>query len=365
MIHSNIYDIHDYDEIFLEGFITQTLPIYDLWNIRPLENENKILAAGTSKDIDKFRDFFSSHLDSDYPHPILIVIGNAEKNNPDNMVSNKKNYYKLKFDKYKGNDIGTPLHLPYRANYPTGQEQMVPLSFNGYGPKPQLGGAGMQGVSYNDIQGIVDRNVSDATRSIKAEYEENSARREADSIKRIADLEMRMELYKLDMRARDIEEKERKLQEELDDYEMKKAEGLGSVKEYTKTIAGGLLEVGKTAFGIEDKDEKKTVKKTEKQELKGSPETTTSFDDEGFSEKKEEPKSDDQFENLLGVIGNLNQDQKYALLDVLMPDDIQNEEKKETEEKVEEKTEEKVEENNNQEPKKEETNEEVSTDDNN
>jgi len=354
----NIYDIHDYDEHFIDKFITQTLPIYDLWSIRPLQNEIKTLAAGTSKDADKFRDFFSDHVNNDYPHPILIIIGNAEKNNPNNMISNKRNYYKLKFDIYSGNDIGTPLHLPYHSNYPTGNEHMMPLSLPGYGPKQQLGGGGMQGVSFNDIQGIVDRNVTDATRSIKAEYEELAAKREVDSIKRIADLETKMEFYKLDMRARELEEKEKRFQGELDDYEIKKAEGLGSVKEYTKTIAGGLLEVGKTAFGIEDKGEKKPEKKKEKEELKGSPEQTTNFDNEGFSEKKQEPKSEDQFENLLGVISNLNQDQKYALLDVLMPDDIQNEEKKEPEEKVEEK----IEDNNNtEETNKEENNEETSS----
>ncbi len=360
----NIFDIHDYDEYFLEQFVTQTLPIYDLWSIRPLQNEIKVLASGTSKDANKFKDFFSDHVNNDFPHPILIVIGNAEKNNPNNMINNKRNYFKLQFNKYTGNDIGTPLHLPYHSNYQAGNEQMIPLNLPGYGPKQQLGG-GMQGVSYNDIQGIVDRNVTDATRSIKAEYEELAAKREVDSIKRIAELETKMELHKLDMRARDIEEKERKLQEELDDYEMKKAEGLGSIKEYTKTIAGGLLEVGKTAFGIEDKYEKKPDKKTEKEELKGSPEKTTSFDDNEFTEKKQEKKSDDQFENLLGVISNLNPDQKYALLDVLMPEDMQDEEKKEPKEKVEEKIEEKAEENNNQQIEKTETNEEVQSDSNN
>ncbi len=322
----NIFDIHDYDESFLEQFTSQSIPIYSLWSIRPLQNEQRELISGSSEDIEKFRNFINDHASKEYPHPLVIVIGNAEKSNPDNMSNTSKHYFKIKFDKFKGNDLGSPLPFNYENKYPTGNEQMVPLGFAGLGQRNNQ--AGMPGVSYTDIQGIIDRNVSDATRSIKAQYEESSAKREADAIKKFAELEMKMELYKLDMREREISDKERKLQEEMDDLEQRKAEGLGSIKDYTKTIAGGLLEVGKTAFGIEDKDIHKPKESTKPKEsdLKGSPESSSfdDTDDDGFVETNHNnDNQSDQFENLLGAISNLSEDQKYALLDVLMPDEIE------------------------------------------
>ena len=243
----NIYDIHDYDEFFIEQFTTQTLPIYDLWSIRPMQNEVREIISGTSEEIDKFKNFIVDHAEKDYPHPLTIIVGNAENSNPNNMANRTKLYFKIKFDKFKGNDIGNPLPYGYTNN------PAMPVPFMGLGGGHKIQEPIQQpGISYTEIQGIIDRNVSDATRSIRAEYEETAAKREAESIKRIAELEMKMEFYKLDIRAREIEEKERKLNEELDELEQRRAEGLGSVKDYTKTIAGGLLEVGKTAFGIED-----------------------------------------------------------------------------------------------------------------
>jgi len=319
----NIFDIHDYDESFLEQFTSQSIPIYSLWSIRPLQNEINEIISGTSEEVDKFRDFIIDHASKEYPHPLVIVIGNAEKNNPKNMSHTSKNYFKIKFDKFKGTDLGKPLPFAFESKYQTGNEQMIPLGFAGLGQRSNQ--QGMQGVSYSDIQGIVDRNVSDATRSIKAQYEESSAKREADVIKKFAELEMKMELYKLDMREREISNKERKLQEDMDDLEERKAEGLGSLKDYTRTIAGGLLEVGKSAFGIEDKDyhKPKEPKKENGSDLKGSS-SSANFDDDGFVEKGNGNNNrSNQFEDLLGMIRNLNEDQKYALLDVLMPDDIE------------------------------------------
>ena len=318
----HIFDIHDYDENFLEQFTSQSIPIFGLWSIRPLQNEQRELISGTSDEVDKFRNFITDHANKDYPHPLVIVIGNAEKSNPNNMSNTSKRYFKIKFDKYKGTDLGSPLAIGYPQKYEQGKEQIIPLGLAGLGQRNSQPGIGMQGVSYQDIQGIVDRNVADATRSIKAQYEEASAKREAEAMKKFAELEMRMELNKLDMREREIAEKERRLQEEMDDLEQRKLEGLGSVKEYTKTIAGGLLEVGKTAFGIDDKYDTKSNSKEKSDNLKGRSDAAD-FDDDGFVEKGNH--SNSQFENLLGAIRNLDEDQKYALLDVLMPEEIQEE----------------------------------------
>lgn len=319
----HIFDIHDYDESFLEQFTSQSIPIYGLWSIRPLQNEQRELIAGTSEEVEKFKNFINDHASKEFPHPLVIVIGNAEKSNPNNMSNTTKKYFKLKFEKFKGNDLGSPLPFNYPQNNPSENQQMTPVGFAGFGQRQNNGG--MQGVSYNDIQGIVDRNVSDATRSIKAEYEEVSAKREAEAIKKFAELEMKMEFYKLDMREREIAEKERRLQNDMDELEQKKAEGLGSIKDYTKTIAGGLLEVGKTAFGIEDKDihKPKETEKSKESNLKGGA-SSTNFDDDGFVETgAENTNQSNQFKDLLGVISNLSEDQKYVLLDVLMPEDIE------------------------------------------
>ena len=95
----HIFDIHDYDESFLEQFTSQSIPIYSLWSIRPLQNEQRELISGTSEDIDKFRDFINDHASKEYPHPLVIVIGNAEKSNPTNMSNTSKHYFKIKFEK--------------------------------------------------------------------------------------------------------------------------------------------------------------------------------------------------------------------------------------------------------------------------
>ncbi|PLX10626.1 MAG: hypothetical protein C0594_04715 [Marinilabiliales bacterium] len=314
----------------------------------------KEICAGTSKDAEKFRNFLGDHASGEYPPELVIVIGNAEKGNPNNMLNNTKKYFKLRFDKYKGNDIGQPLFMGSANPYPTGQEQMMPLSFQGFGQSRQGGMSGMGGFTYRDIQGIIDKNVTDAARSIKAEYQEVSAKREAEAIKRIAELEMKMELYKLDLRAKEIEDKEQKLREELEGLEERRAEGLGTVKEYTKTIAGGLFELGKSAFGLDEVEEKlkkrKQRKKEEEQEdIQGT--SSTQFDDEGFEEKSgKENKKEDSFGQLMGLIKGLDEEQKFALLDVLMPEEPDEEREPDNPEekpKKEEETKQNTEENEN------------------
>lgn len=336
----HIFDIHDYDENFIEQFCSHTIPIYDLWSIRPLENQQKEILTGSSGDADKFRSFISDHANKDYPHPIVIIVGNAESSNPKNILNNTRRYFKLKFDKYKGNDLGSPLPMGYApALYPNAAEQMIPLSFSNAktkNPSEMLfSGLPNQGMSYSEIQGIIDRNVTDATRSIKAEYEELSAKREAESIKRLAELETKMELYKLDLKASEIQEKERSLNQQIELFEKQKLEGLGSVKDYTKTIASGLLELGKSAFGIQDSKKINTdsKSKTDKVDLKG----TSGFDDDGFYEAKIEnniPKENNSFNNLLESLKTLSQDQKYLLLDVLMPDDTEDEIQNQNQEEI-------------------------------
>ncbi len=312
----NIFDTHDYDEHFLEQFISQTIPIYDLWSVRPTENEQKVLAQGASEETDKFSNFMNDHAIKEYPHPIVIVVGNAERNNPNKMHTSTMRYFKMKFDKFKGNDIGTPLVL----NGLNQQQEngMSPLNMMGMGQRP---GTNSGGISYNEIQGIIDRNVSDATRSIRSEYEEVNAKREVDAIKRIAELEAKMEMYKLEMRENEIDKKERKLQEAKEAFDNEKANGMGTLKDYTKTIAGGLIELGKSALGIDDKSSDQKVDKTtpkDDKDLKGTNvQNATIIEDDGFSET--EPEDDNPFQDLIHVIENLSDDQKYTLLDVLVP----------------------------------------------
>ncbi|HBS86172.1 MAG TPA: hypothetical protein DEA97_06435 [Bacteroidales bacterium] len=337
----NIFDIHDYDEHFLEQFTGQTIPIYDRWNIRPLQNEQKILESGTSEEVDKFMNFITEHAQKEYPHPIVIVVGNVEKNNPSKMLTSTMKYFKMKFDKFKGHEIGSPLPIGYAPNNQQ-PNPMIPIPFLGLGQKNPTAG-GMQGITYNEIQGIIDRNVSDATRSIRAEYEENSAKREAESIKRIAELELKMEMYKLDLRAKEIDEKERRLQEELEGLEQKKEEGLGTVKDYTKTIAGGLLEFGKFALGFEsvNDDEKKDNKKPAKEKTSSTSEkpelgSGSTIDDDGFSKKTDNLKSntkedkEEGFKQLKEIIAELDENQKMALLEMLMPDEPEEEEEEDS-----------------------------------
>ena len=75
----NIIDTHDYDEYFLEQFISQVLPVYEIWSIRYLQSKSRDLIAGRDKDIELFQNFIENHSAKDYPTPLVIVLGNAEK----------------------------------------------------------------------------------------------------------------------------------------------------------------------------------------------------------------------------------------------------------------------------------------------
>jgi hypothetical protein len=323
----SIFDIHDYDENFLEQFTTQTIPIYDLWSVRPLQNEQKELISGGSDEADKFRDFMEDHASQDFPHPLVIVIGNAEKSNTERMSNTSKKYFKLKFEKFKGNDLGTPLTIAGAPQpYPINNQQ--PMEFMGMGGRANPTNP-MQGFSLGDIHGIIDRNVADATRSIKAEYQEQAAIREAESIKRMAELETRMEMYKLEMRAKEVESREQELRRELEELERKKSEGLGTVRDYTKTIAGGLFELGKSAFGLADTHSSDTHSSDFiKKESSVSSPIGNAIADDGFSEvspEYEETKNEDSLNQILQGIANLDEEQKMALLDALMPEDTHGE----------------------------------------
>ena len=326
----NTFDIHDFNDDFMTQITKQVIPYYDLWSIMPLQNETKELLRGTSEEVEKFKEFMNKHSSEEYPVALKITIASGEKANPGIMMNTTRKYYKVKFDKYKGSSIEQPLVLNGFHPYAVQPEQFNPM---GIGPRNPMG---FGGFSLSDLQGIIDKNVSDATKSIRAEYAEEAAKREADSIKRITELEMKMELYKLDLRAREIEAKEQRLYDEIDELEARKAEGLGTVKDYTKTIAGGLLEFGKAALGLDGlgnmnkKTEKQPAGNTTKEPgLSGS--RRHEIEDDGFTESgsqsrtasEVEPGGNEAFVQLLDVVKGLSDDQKMQLMDVLIPEDIE------------------------------------------
>ena len=105
----NIIDIHNYDEYFLEQFISNILPVYEIWSIRYLQPKSRDLIAGRDKDTVLFQNFIENHSAKDYPTPLVIVLGNSEKNNKNHMSNFNKKYFKIKFENFKGNSLGTPL----------------------------------------------------------------------------------------------------------------------------------------------------------------------------------------------------------------------------------------------------------------
>ncbi len=107
----SIIDVHDYDEHFLQQFISNILPVYEIWSIRYLQPKSKDLVAGRDKDAELFQNFIEDHSSKDYPHPLIIVLGNTEKNNKNHMSNFNKKYFKIQFENFKSNDIGTPLML--------------------------------------------------------------------------------------------------------------------------------------------------------------------------------------------------------------------------------------------------------------
>jgi len=324
----HVFDIFDYDEAFLNRFSQNTIPFYDLWTVSTLQNHKKLICSGTNQEIEQFRACLEAHSQLEFPPELVVTIGNAEKGNPSQILNNTKKYFKLRFDKNQSNDLGQPF-FPYASGRMPESTNPFGMPYPGLKPMAGLGGFGGfgglgNGMSMQDLQGVIEKNVSDATRSIKAEYDEMAARREAESIKRLAELEMKMELYKLELRSKEVEERERSLQEQLDEFEARKAEGLGTVKEYTKTIAGGLLELGKTAFGLGEIEDR--IKKPEKaaHDYTASHLRGAELDEDGFkanANPAHQPTSDEAFGNLLGAIQQLSVEQKMQLMDVLIPDE--------------------------------------------
>lgn len=363
----NIYDIHDFDDAFIEQFKHQILPIYDLWSIRPLENDKKELINGRSKDVEQFTNFIKEHSEKDYPHPLLIVVGNCQNGNPEEMLNSTKRYYKLKFDKYKSNDVGSSLGLGgFSSQFQ--QSGFPPMQFSGL---YNQSGNNMSGINWNDLQGVIDRNVSDATRSIKAEFDQENAKREAETMRRLAEMETRLIEYKLDMKAQELENREREIDDRIRQHEEKQSDNMGKVREYAKALAGGLLELGADWMGVEKKNKDKKNKQEDNSNTKNN--ASSGFRDtaiDGFQEstsnnqdsRSNQTGNESEMGGLLEAIGQLNDEEKLQLLDLLIPDDIKQEideennktsqetqqQKKESSENTKEETESETEEINNQ-----------------
>jgi hypothetical protein len=142
-----------------------------------------------------------------------------------------------------------------------------------------------------------------------------------------------MEMYKLELRARELERKEQELNGLIEELEQKQLEGMGTVKDYTKTIAGGLMELGKTAFGLDDRHSSDSLKTkpsdSSSKNTKPSNSLGNTITDDGFSEVSANNKnSDDSLDQILQGIAHLDDQQKEALLDALLSEsDIEEESK--------------------------------------
>ncbi|OFX16472.1 MAG: hypothetical protein A2033_05265 [Bacteroidetes bacterium GWA2_31_9] len=354
----NVYDIQDYDESFLEQFVSQVIPNFDLWSIRPLMNEKRVLADGTNDETDKLIAFFQSQSEKEYPTNIVIFLGNSEKNNPSVMLNYGRKFFKIRFNKNNNGELGTPGFLNTNGYNYNDQLQMLRSGIRG--SNMPLGN-----FQLNDINGIIDRNVSDAIRSVKAQYDEIVMQKESESLKRHAELEGKFEAYKLAVQEQairdkhqELEERENALQQQYEEFEAKRQEGLGTVKEYTKVIAGGLLEAGKAWFGFDfgkndDDDEKSSTPKSQNsKEKKGESENLSnvkrkynSDDDGGFELVSNKDDDDTGFvlmdddpeikhpqlkgvidlEMMLAGIKNLSGDEKLLLMEALMPEEYEEE----------------------------------------
>jgi len=338
------YDIHDYDEDFLERFIHQILPVYDLWSIRALRNDQKIIIDGSAKDTQKISDFLQDESSKQYPMDLLIILGTAEKGNPKLMLTRKRAYFKIRFDKNHNNEIGSPGFLDSSQRYSyNDQLQMFRTGISGIGN--QFGNNQM-----SSMKGIIDMQVGEAVRAVRTEYDEIVLRKESEAIKRHAELESKFEAYKLavleqalNARHQELDEREQRLSMMHEEIEAKRLEGLGTVKDYTKVIAGGLFEVGKAWLGLDfgknDDDEEVKSSKTKAQNSKEKEEKNedlSNTQDEskkkssGFEEfnRYDEPeikhhqlKGVLDIEMILAGIKSLSVDEKMLLLDALMPEE--------------------------------------------
>ncbi|MBN2683500.1 MAG: hypothetical protein JXR58_13480 [Bacteroidales bacterium] len=108
----NIIDIQFYSEDFLDKMIREIISFYELWSIRPLQNEKKVLCSGTSSHHELFTEFMKSHAEKEYPVDLLVYVGNGEKKYPLIMLNKTKKAIKVKFEHMQPGSIGTPLILP-------------------------------------------------------------------------------------------------------------------------------------------------------------------------------------------------------------------------------------------------------------
>lgn len=353
----DIYDIHDYSEDFLEKFLYQTLPAYDLFIIRSLRNDQKTLIDGSTQDIKKISDFLQSESEKKYPMDLLIILGTAENSNPKIMLSRKRVYFKIKFNQNHESEIGTPGYLdsnqPYNYN---DQLRMFRAGISGVGN--QFGNN-----QIGSMKGIIDMQVGEAVRAVRNEYDEIVLKKESEALRRHVELEKKFEEYKLAVqeeairkREQDMDERERAMQEQYAEMEARRLEGLGTVKEYTKVIAGGLLEFGKAWFGFDfgknDDDDEKSPKsknqnsKEKDQELsnvkskyKFEDEDDTGFElandelenDKEDKEDKEKSKPsiskidtkiiEENLELLRGIVKGLRPEARLILLGDLLPEE--------------------------------------------
>ena len=337
----NVFEIQDYDENFRDIFINQVVPNFDLWSVRPLMNEKRVLIDGTNSETEKLIDFFHNQSESNFPIDVLILLGNREKNDPTIMLNTGRKYFKIRFNKNVNGELGTPGHLLFdlKPNY-NDHWNMLQSGFRGLGTQnenyPQV-----------DIQGIIEN----VTRSLRAEYDEIAAKKESEALKRHNELERKFEAYKLAVQEQALNERKRALDEQAqelqllhEELEAKKLEGLGTVKDYTKVIAGGLFEMGKTWLGLDigknDEDEDKSSKpkapnSKEKEDELSNVKTKYKYDDDdgGFELVKKDDLQEEQFqkknENTLqeniaiikGILKDLPADVKLELLNDFIPDD--------------------------------------------
>jgi len=94
----NIIGILNYNENFVEKVIKEIFPIYELWNIRALDDLPNVLTGGRTKDIARFSDFIKEHAGKDEPFELVIYVGYGWKNHPTMMHYPTVKALKVSFD---------------------------------------------------------------------------------------------------------------------------------------------------------------------------------------------------------------------------------------------------------------------------
>jgi hypothetical protein len=221
----------DFGELLRASYIQHC----GFWEAVIHNQEDVVLGQG--QNAHDFRDFLMQYAaDDELKHPILVKYGTNDRNGTPLRFSFK--YLLISFD-----DGEAGSSIPMMINQPGTQ----PMS--GFGMHPQA----MSGlVTQDQLQGIIDKNVSDVQRSLRAEFDEQNARNNADSYKQKIEYEIRLLEFQLEMKRDELDKKEAEIEKKLIDYEDKQRDTLGSVRDYTKAIAGGLMELGKGYLGIKN-----------------------------------------------------------------------------------------------------------------